>query len=92
MNDTSEISLDEAGRIFIPAPLRERLSLSPGMTLVVEQGERGGVRLRIQRETPILVEKDGVLVARVEALDDLTGITRRVRDQRVLTLLQQTGL
>jgi AbrB family looped-hinge helix DNA binding protein len=53
MNQVIEVSLDELGHILIPAAIRDRLGLSPGMTLVVEKGKMGGVSLRIQPELPI---------------------------------------
>jgi AbrB family looped-hinge helix DNA binding protein len=86
MNQIIQVSLDELGRILIPAPIRERLHLSPGMTLIVEKGEQGGVRLRIQPASAILVEKDGLLVAQVAPFGSLSNITRRERDQRVNNL------
>ncbi|MEW6718154.1 MAG: AbrB/MazE/SpoVT family DNA-binding domain-containing protein [Chloroflexota bacterium] len=92
MNQLIQLSLDELGRIFIPAPLRQRLHLSPGMSLVVEKGEQGGVNLRILRQPPVLVEKDGILVARVVPISELSNITRRERDRRVFDLLQRVGL
>ena len=76
-----QVSLDDLGRIFIPAPIRERLNLSPGMTLVVEKGEKGGVQLRVESKPTTLVEKDGLLVARVTALGDLANATRNERDR-----------
>ena len=92
MTQMFQISLDEVGRILIPAPIRERLDLSPGMTLIVEKGEQGGVQLRLQFKPATLVEKDGILVARVGALSDLANITRHERDRRVFDLLQRVGL
>ncbi len=92
MDQVIQISLDELGRILIPAPLRERLHLSPGMTLVVERGEQGGVRLLIQSKPTTLVEKDGVLVARVVSLSNLANVTRHDRDRRVFDLLQRVSL
>ena len=92
MTQVFQISLDDVGRIFIPAPIRERLKLSPGMTLIVEKGEKGGVQLRIQSGPATLVEKDGLLVARVTALSDLADVTRHERDRRVFDLLQRAGL
>ena len=84
MKQVFQISLDEMGRILIPAFLRERLKLSPGMTLVVETDEQeDSMRLRIQPEPSPLVEKDGLLVARVTPLSNLTDITRHERDRRV---------
>ena len=90
MNQVIQVALDELGCILVPAPLRERLHLSPGMTLVVEMDEQGGVRLQPQPPT-VLDEKEGVLVARVNALSDLENITRNERDRRVFDLLQRVG-
>jgi AbrB family looped-hinge helix DNA binding protein len=92
MNQQIQISLDELGRIFVPASLREKLHLSPGMTLVVEKGDKGGVQLRVASKPTTLVEKDGMLVARVTALGDLTNVTRNERDRHVFDLLQRVGL
>ena len=92
MNPLFEISLDELGHILIPEALRSRLGLTPGMTLVVEKGDNGGVRLRLQPELPMLVNKGGVWVVRGNPLGDLTDIVRRERDQRVSDLVQRVGL
>ncbi|RMD64854.1 hypothetical protein D6833_03785 [Candidatus Parcubacteria bacterium] len=92
MSQVIQVSLDERGNILIPAPLRERLHLAPGMILVVEKGEHGGVRLRIQSKPTVLVEKDGFLVARVTAFGNLANVARRERDRRVFDLLQRVGL
>ena len=43
-------------------------------------------------EPSILVDKGGVLVARVEPLCDLTDIVRQEREHRTEKLLQQVGL
>jgi AbrB family looped-hinge helix DNA binding protein len=87
MNRIINLSLDDLGRILIPADLRTRLGLVPGMTLIVEKGENDGVRLRPQSESPELVEKEGVLIVRAEPLSDLANITRQERDHRVSDLL-----
>jgi len=76
----------------IPAALHEQLQLVPGMTLVVQKGGQGNVLLQVQTEPAVLVEKDGLLIARVTALSDLSNITRTVRDQRIFDLLQRVGL
>jgi AbrB family looped-hinge helix DNA binding protein len=91
MNQVVQVSLDNLGRILIPAALRSRLGLSPGMTLVVEKGDQGGVRLRVQPEPSILVDKGGVLVVRAEPFGDLANVTRHERDRRVSDLLQRVG-
>ena len=94
MSHMIKLSLDDLGQIIIPNSLRSRLGLSPGMTLVVEKGDKGGLRLRIESQpaTSVLVEKKGLLVARVQPLTDLTNITRFEREYRVSELLQRLGL
>jgi len=92
MKQAIQISLDEMGRILIPAFLRERLKLSPGMTLVVEPGEQDDLRLRVESSSSVLAEKDGLLVARVSSLSDLTNSVRHERDRRVFDLLERAGL
>ncbi|MFZ5911273.1 MAG: AbrB/MazE/SpoVT family DNA-binding domain-containing protein [Chloroflexota bacterium] len=92
MNQSIQVTLDDLGRIFVPASLREKLRLSPGMRLIVEKGEKGGVQLCVESRPTTLVEKDGMLVAHVEALGDLTTAARNERDRRVFDLLQRVGL
>jgi bifunctional DNA-binding transcriptional regulator/antitoxin component of YhaV-PrlF toxin-antitoxin module len=92
MKQAIQISFDELGHIFIPASMRESLRLSPGMTLIVETWEQGGALLRVKQEPSALVEKDGMLVARVTAISALSDVTRHERDRRVFDLLQRVGL
>jgi bifunctional DNA-binding transcriptional regulator/antitoxin component of YhaV-PrlF toxin-antitoxin module len=90
--DQANVSLDDLGRILIPTAMQRRLGLSPGMSLVVEKGDEGDVRLRIWAEPPVLVDKGGVLVVQAEPVSSLTNVTRRERDRRVFDLLQRAGL
>lgn len=92
MSAVIELSLDDSGRIHIPAPVSDQLNLLPGMTLLVEDDEGGGLRLSVQPERQVLIEEDGILVADVEPLVDLTDIVRREREQRVLDLIERSGL
>ena len=62
------------------------------MMLIVEKGEGGGLRLRLQSPPPVLVDKGGILVVKAESTGDLSDLTRRDRDRRLFTLLQRTGL
>jgi AbrB family looped-hinge helix DNA binding protein len=92
MTQTVEVTLDESGRITIPATLKERLGLAPGMTLLVEEGDEQRLCLRIQPEPEAeLVDKGGVLVVRGKPLEDLTDITKREREQRVVELARQAA-
>ena len=89
MLKTVEVKVDESGNILIPSSLCDQLRLAPGMTLVVERGENGGLRLRAQPEAPALVQKEGVLVARTVPLEDLSDATERSRQQRLQQLLDR---
>jgi len=92
MSHIMQVSVDELGRIVIPAALNEQLQLTPGTTLVVEKGNQGDVRLHIQSRPTVLVEKGGLLVARVTAAGNLADVMRYERDRRVFGLLQRAGL
>jgi len=57
------IAIDKAGRVVIPASIRERLGLRPGTPLEVEIGD-GSIRLAPVGAAPKLVRKGARLVAR----------------------------
>ena len=92
MSQVIQVTVDDQGRIIIPPAIRERLGLSRGMTLVVEDGKEDELCLRVQEGSPLLIDKRGVLVVRAEPLDDLTHIVRRERDRRASNLVQRAGL
>ncbi len=56
----------------------------------IEQTDNGEQRLQTEElsSDAILVEKNGLLVARVQPLTDLTNITRIEREHRLSELLQ----
>lgn len=76
-----EVTLDEQGRIVIPASLQTRLGLSPGTTLVVEKRDGDEVFLRVVERAPALVDKDGVLVVKAEPVGDLQDVVRPERNR-----------
>lgn len=92
MSKEQQIRVDEYGRIHLPESLGKQVRLSPGMTLVVERSERGEICLRVQSFSPVLVEKEGCLVARVSASEDLLDFTDKERKRRLSVLLQKAGL
>jgi AbrB family looped-hinge helix DNA binding protein len=57
------VTIDRAGRVVIPAPVRQRLGLRPGTRLDLSV-EDGGVRLSPTASPPQLVTRHGRLVAR----------------------------
>jgi bifunctional DNA-binding transcriptional regulator/antitoxin component of YhaV-PrlF toxin-antitoxin module len=91
MDQVIEVTLDNQGCIVIPADAEDSLGLTPGMTLVVEKGDKGQMCLRVQKETPTLVDKLGVLVVRAKATGDLRDAVRHERDRRLSDLLQQAS-
>jgi len=80
----TRLTLDKAGRIVIPKPLREELRLGPGDALELEfAGEE--ITLRQVRGTAPLTKERGVWVFR--SGQPLTAATtdemlRRIRDER----------
>ena len=92
MGQVVEVSLDDQGRLLIPAAVKNRLGLTPGMTLIVEEVDQDGARLHIQSEPPKLVDEGGILVVQVKPVEDLSDVVRQERDRRVFDLLQREGL
>lgn len=73
-------TIDRAGRVVIPKPLREALGLQPGEVELVRDG--AGVRIEPVLATG-LEERDGRLVIPSEQpLDDETVRSLRLADQR----------
>lgn len=91
MEQVIEVTLDETGGILLPPAVSGSLGLSPGMTLIAEEADEGGIRLRIQPEAPLLVNKGGVLVVRAEPVGDLADAVQRERNQRALDLVERIG-
>jgi AbrB family looped-hinge helix DNA binding protein len=80
------LTIDKAGRVVIPKPLREELRLEPGDALDMETaGEE--IRLRPVRGTGPLTKEQGVCVFRVgqplpaSATDTMLLQIRAERDQ-----------
>lgn len=92
MGEQIEISADGQDCIIIPTEISRRLGLTPGMTLVVEEREKGEICLRLQEELPELVDKGGILVVRAEATGDLTDAVEHEHGRRLSDLLHRVGL
>ena len=57
-----ETTIDSAGRIVVPKPLRDALGLTPGSVVDISQ-YGAGLQITPGGRTARLVERDGVLVA-----------------------------
>jgi AbrB family looped-hinge helix DNA binding protein len=82
MNTT--LTLDKAGRIVLPKPVRDELQLSPGDSLEVESSEERIV-LRPARGRGQMKKESGVWVfdsGEALSAETVRKTMRRVRDQR----------
>lgn len=55
------VTIDSAGRLVVPKPLRDQFNLTPGCELEIEAAAEGMTLRRVEAE-PALVRKEGVLV------------------------------
>lgn len=77
-----EITIDGAGRLVIPKPLRKRLHLGPGARLHASE-EDGRLVLTPDRPAPRLVERAGFLAVDVDLAGEVDadlGRDDRLRD------------
>ncbi len=79
---TAKLTLDKAGRVVLPKPLRDRLQLAPGDTLQLEsEGEH--ITLRPVRQNVMLKKELGVWVYQGEPADDsIPDLVDRHREDR----------
>jgi AbrB family looped-hinge helix DNA binding protein len=79
---TTKLTLDKAGRVVLPKPLRDRLQLAPGDALHLEsEGER--ITLRPVRQNVVLKKELGVWVYQGESTDASIGdLIDRDRENR----------
>ncbi len=84
---TTRITLDKAGRVVIPKPLREELHLAAGDPLQLEsEGER--ITLRPIRPQAMLKKEYGVWVYQGEPTDaSIIDLIDREREKRLRELL-----
>jgi AbrB family looped-hinge helix DNA binding protein len=80
---TPKITLDKAGRVVLPKPLRDRMQLGPGDEFQLEsEGER--ITLRPVRPTAMLKKECGVWVYQGESTDaSIPDLLDRERDKRL---------
>jgi hypothetical protein len=62
------------------------------MTLVVEEGERGEMCLRVQKELPLVVDKQGVLVVKARVVGDLSAAVDDERGKRLSQIIERVDL
>lgn len=81
-HETPEASVDQNGRIVIPRALLDQLGFDAGTRLALSVRD-GELVLRPVRDDVEIVRKGSALVVRLAAPERLSGLTRRVRDDRL---------
>jgi AbrB family looped-hinge helix DNA binding protein len=83
------LKIDQAGRIVVPKPMRDRLGLRPNTELeIVEQA--GGLLLRPAESGPSMIKVNGRWVHQgvAEPGADLTRVLDDVREERIQSILK----
>ncbi len=86
------VTIDTAGRLVVPKPLREQFNLTPGCELEIE-AMADGITLRRTDAEPTLIRKQGILVhhgATRSALD-IGEFVRAERDARHARIARDAG-
>jgi AbrB family looped-hinge helix DNA binding protein len=93
MNATRKINvtIDKAGRLVLPKPMRDALHLKPGSSIEVEQRE-DSITLRSPRPEVELVKKNGMWVVKhnhplTHSIPDLIA---KDREDRIQTLIRRS--
>jgi AbrB family looped-hinge helix DNA binding protein len=80
----AKLSMDRAGRVVLPKPIRERLQLEPGESLEIESFE-DHIVLRPVRQHATMRKERGVLVfdtGEPVSASDVRKTIEKVRDER----------
>ena len=82
------VTIDKAGRVVVPKPLRDRLGLQAGVELELS-GVRDGLLLRPNVREPSLIEVEGVWVHQGEPQGqaDATALINQEREDRIRHLM-----
>jgi|SRR5580658_1888797 AbrB family looped-hinge helix DNA binding protein len=83
---TAKITIDKAGRVVIPKPLRQRLRLGPGDVLAL-RSEGECITLQPVRPQAPLKKEHGIWVYQGEATDtSIADLLDREREERIRDL------
>ena len=78
-------TIDKAGRVVIPATIRERAGLTPGIEIDVRVSEGGDITISRPVPSPKLVKVSGITVVRAQTKNppkiDVVKLIREERDR-----------
>ena len=78
-------TIDKAGRVVIPAAIRERAGLTPGLEIDVRMSEAGDITISRPVPPPKLVKVAGMTVVRAQTKNppkiDVVKLIREERDR-----------
>jgi bifunctional DNA-binding transcriptional regulator/antitoxin component of YhaV-PrlF toxin-antitoxin module len=77
----TEITMDAAGRVVLPQPVRQQFHLTRGAVMDLEVGQES-IILRPRDRTPTLVDDNGILVHEGIPVEDLLNAVDVQRQQR----------
>ena len=76
-------TIDKAGRVVIPAAIRERAGLAPGVQIDVSIGDGGDITISRPVPPPKLVRVGGVTVVRAQTKNPpKIDVVRLIREER----------
>ena len=86
------VTIDSAGRLVVPKPLREQFNLTPGCELEIEAAG-DGITLRRADAEPTLIRKRGILVhhGTTKTSLDLGDFVRAERNARQSRIVRDAG-
>ena len=81
------LRIDEAGRIVVPKPIRDRLGLTPGSSLEIRESA-DGFALTLPEQRPAMIKKKGLWVhtGKLSPGYDLTKALAQDREERARKL------
>jgi AbrB family looped-hinge helix DNA binding protein len=91
MITTTTVTIDKAGRLVLPKPMRDALHLKPGDYLDVEQQD-DSIILRSRRPDTELVKKDGMWLVRQRypLAHSIPDLIAQHREDRIQTLIRRS--
>lgn len=78
-------TVDRFGRVVVPKAMRERLGLSVGVPIEIEEASDHLSLRRVEEESPLVI-KDGVLVFDGTATGNLEAVIVAQREHRIAHL------